>query len=99
MHPLVPSLLEKARNLIAKGWTQHTYHTKNYNQDKYCMLGAVRKVASDEFRRNEMSAALRSHLPEDYKGKSIPHFNDADSTTKDKVLEIFDNTIKSARGE
>ncbi len=60
----------------------------------FCAMGAIGEVVTDIWVSGTPEyAALRAELPW---GKSVPSFNDADSTKHEDVLALFDLAIEAA---
>jgi hypothetical protein len=75
--------LQKARALVARGWTQGKFRERRSGRTCYCPLGAI----------------LRAGLPTSvFDMGPVPHenivaWNDDPSRTKAEVLAMFDNSI------
>lgn len=103
---LVITILERARELVRKGWTRNQMAaTKNGKQTdtksdaacKFCTMGAVGRAYLDltgDKGNIWFSAATRSALShlEAFAGTSIASFNDS-QTTKKPILALFDKAL------
>jgi hypothetical protein len=89
----VVKILKKARALVKKGWVQEAPKIETSRGYSYCALGALREVNRSLFVIDTIAyAALLSACPED----SVATFNDAPTTKKRDVLEMFDVAIATA---
>lgn len=107
--PVEVKILIKARELISKGWCQHSLKLNNsklggYN---YCSLGAIIEASGEgyfclwENRPNASAALERLHRAKfgdgtiyiHTKASDIVSFNDSDLVTKQEVLDAFDKAI------
>ena len=96
----VKDVLVRARKLIAKGWIQGTYARDKDDLQvlpndpeacKFCVLGALNRASDggQDFRAGVdiiESAAMSGPLHT---------WNDADGTTQEMVLTVFDKAIKA----
>ena len=97
--------IKKARELLGEGphrWTKHFYaRTKEGgysfydNNDAYCFCasGAIYRSANGKIRRGERALnwfLSKANLPDGLSG-----FNDAETTTYENVLSLFDHVISS----
>lgn len=97
-------ILQEAKQLlIDKGWTKGCFardadgeevSAYSYNATCFCTFGAIKRVAfdNDGFAGDCFAIMNESVLS----AFDIPEFNDAPSTTKEMVLELFDKAIVKA---
>lgn len=90
--------LENARDyLMTYGWTKGSY----FDGNKACMAGALKSVGTIGDMGITMSYLMRVIPLEAHKeGKHpVTAFNDAEKTTFNDVMEVFDNAIQLAKEE
>lgn len=89
------AVLEKARALVAGGWTQGTWERVSWSKRGpkkcYCSLGALRAVCG--------MLLLGTEKLNEAAGEGIVTFNDKRSTTKRDVLAVFDKAISKLKEE
>lgn len=102
--------LQKARDLIAAGWCQHTVSSGN----KLCIVGAIRKSAGDSLHvhrfgglADKAMTILDKYVPSETEAANpdyytpiqrLPAFNDDSRTTQTDVLNLFDKAIANEGG-
>jgi hypothetical protein len=92
------TILKKARALIKKGWCQYSFQRGTLLNRSYCALGALNAVTSFQYDiRDRVTPYLRMALSntQNFQG-DLMDFNDSSTTTKTKVLQLFDAAIKEA---
>lgn len=102
------TVLKKTRDLIAKGWTRGTFHTRHGNTDRYCLLGGIRETKApytiQEVATRRIVEAIyqrRGIAPyfnlydRDRVEREVWTFNDA-SNDKRRVLKVLDLAIANA---
>lgn len=97
----ISEVLELAIKKIQKGWIQQDeaeneegYTTSPEAPDavQFCAVGAIKAVANNQFGRRTQKF-LDNQVPE----QDIVKFNDADSTTKRKILNVFRKSLNLAK--
>lgn len=83
--------LKAARALLAKGWCQHALERNG----SYCAFGAINKAVTGDAmsygagQRLGPYAAIMDIVP----GCDIAAFNNAETTTQQDVLNLFDKAL------
>jgi hypothetical protein len=93
----VERVLIKARELIERGWAQHTFSRRSRaGQESYCALGAIRQAATGDVldAHHPLVKRARTALRE-VVGGNIPTWNDKAVRTKDSVLQAFNQAIRN----
>jgi hypothetical protein len=92
--PAVDALL-KAREKIANGWTKGSRWRTTKDGDLYCAIGPL-----DEESNLDVRGIARGLLSKAMANKGIVYgiieFNDRPSTTKQDVLDLYDDAIALA---
>ena len=100
----VKQVLQEARDLIEKGWTQHSF-ARDENGDEvevfsdkavcFCSLGALRRTSETAHQNIQAKTLLwdKVKVVSGYMG--IASYNDYFLTDKKDVLKVFDEAIKS----
>jgi hypothetical protein len=100
----VVSVLERARALVANGWSKET-SARNENGFKvrwespeavqFCAGGALSRALMDETKTwsQKLIGSLMSSLLKKLPPGSIANWNDKPERTKDEVLSLFDTLI------
>lgn len=99
-------ILIAARALIKCAWTKKALQRTDFYPAQYCAAGAIRHAATnrDMLRSWELRDAaedeLRKYLPPHYREYKygIARFNDAETTTKQDILNLFDKAIADLGG-
>jgi hypothetical protein len=97
----VSEFLGEARDELNKGWTQRAYQN---GDGEVCAIGAIERVAMRNLDTIQAAAEaqreIQSKAQEVY-GKYVQAFNDASTTSKQDVLDLFDKAIAGLeeRGE
>lgn len=100
MKPIITpkKLLQEARKLVKKGWTQGMAERQIGDNMHYCASGAIsaasKKMGADNFTRGVAELKLKVALNNDF--MSVMGYNDADNRKKSQVLAKFDLAIKNA---
>src|SRR6185295_11040321 len=107
----VLQILQEARALIAKGWTQGTYYTPD--KSKFCLVGALSEasgpldthtLATDvriQAYRKAAEAVAKGLMVDSTPGEhdefyiGLVPFNDQPGRTKDEVLALIDKAINA----
>lgn len=90
------TIIDKAADLIEKGWVQRAYHIKETKwfglreKHSYCIVGALRATNAGEYLRDKAYTKIREHL-----GKQPEHWNDARGRTKDEVVGMLRTVARS----
>lgn len=94
------TVLRAARDMLAKGWTQHASarDARGLSVDDrdsaacyWCMLGAISAAAGGD-KKAYSSACDKVRL---FTGESISYYNDRSGRTKEEVLMLMDYPIRS----
>lgn len=108
--PKPKTVLQRARALIEKHWTQRKFY--NEVDDSYCAIGALNAVTNMGNKNvwtgydaastgNSYSRKLENYLEAalPFDGpKSVILFNDGPTTTQADVLALYDRAIKLTEG-
>lgn len=97
-------ILESARANIQRGWCQHaeartadgmSVGAGSKDAASYCIVGSVWAVTLDQQDRFFAFAELEKSLPAYAHSRVLWFFNDAPSTTRRKVLALFNRALAS----
>lgn len=97
----VTQILQVARDRLDKGWHQGDLGDYHSDNGGVCAYGAL-IYARDTMNFNNINLMadvipiLRRLLPQGQ--KSLPGFNDAETTTKEDVLNLFDKALADLGG-
>lgn len=97
-------LLKQVRAKLDQGWCQDTFartisgisaNPKDESAAAFCMIGAIQAVTGNAKELNAVRNVLKNNLPKKKGHRSIVGFNDHQSTTKRRVLNVVDRAIRS----
>lgn len=103
----VSEALEKARALIAQGWTKGSFardasgiarNARSHSAVSFCAIGALIHAVtpSDYFQSLECEDLLDQALPDGYE-EGIICYNDAEGRTQEDILALYDRAIARAK--